>query len=89
MPTVKLSTKGQIVIPKEVRESRRWVPGTEFEVVDRPDGILLTPLPPLPVTRVRDGLGLLSKKGRRRLTEADVEKRIAALIREEDLATRR
>jgi len=44
--TTRLSAKGQIVIPKEVRDSHAWAPGTTFDVIDRPDGILLRPAQP-------------------------------------------
>lgn len=40
-PTTRLSAKGQVVIPKDVRDAQGWLPGTEFEVVERPDGVLL------------------------------------------------
>ncbi|MDO9490357.1 MAG: AbrB/MazE/SpoVT family DNA-binding domain-containing protein [Sphingomonadaceae bacterium] len=40
----RLSAKGQIVIPKDVRDSKRWTAGTAFEVIERPDGVLLRPL---------------------------------------------
>jgi AbrB family looped-hinge helix DNA binding protein len=39
----KLSTKGQVVLPKSIRASHRWKPGTEFIIEDRDDGILLKP----------------------------------------------
>src|SRR5580658_3848144 len=32
METTRLSTKGQIVLPKALRTSRAWKPGTEFIV---------------------------------------------------------
>ena len=32
METTRLSTKGQIVLPKTIRASRAWGPGTEFTV---------------------------------------------------------
>ena len=32
METTRLSTKGQIVLPKAMRVSRAWGPGTEFTI---------------------------------------------------------
>lgn len=43
METTTLSTKGQIVLPKAIRESKALKPGTEFTVEATPDGILLRP----------------------------------------------
>src|SRR5580692_2718069 len=43
METTRLSTKGQIVLPKTMRTSRAWGPGTEFTVEETGDGILLRP----------------------------------------------
>lgn len=42
MASVKPSTKGQIVIPKEIREAKDWSPGTEFEVILTEAGVLLS-----------------------------------------------
>ncbi len=41
--TTKLSSKGQIVLPKPLRASHRWKPGTEFTIEERGEGILLKP----------------------------------------------
>jgi AbrB family looped-hinge helix DNA binding protein len=41
--TTKLSTKGQIVVPKSLRAAHRWKAGTEFVVQDREGGIFLAP----------------------------------------------
>jgi AbrB family looped-hinge helix DNA binding protein len=43
METTRLSTKGQIVLPKSIRASRAWAPGTEFTVEESGDGIILRP----------------------------------------------
>jgi len=37
----KLSAKGQVVIPKDVRDRLGWTKGRELEVVETPDGLLL------------------------------------------------
>ena len=43
METTRLSTKGQIILPKGIRVSRAWGPGTEFTVEETGNGILLRP----------------------------------------------
>jgi AbrB family looped-hinge helix DNA binding protein len=37
----KMSQKGQVVIPKDVRDRLRLAPGDRLDVVERPDGVLL------------------------------------------------
>ena len=39
--STKISSKGQVVIPKDVRERYRFVTGEALDVIDRPDGVLL------------------------------------------------
>ena len=41
MDKVRLSTKGQVVIPKSVRDAHGWGEGQELELVDTPAGVLL------------------------------------------------
>lgn len=36
-----VSTKGQVVLPKAIREKRRWTAGTHLVVEERPEGVLL------------------------------------------------
>jgi AbrB family looped-hinge helix DNA binding protein len=43
METTTLSTKGQIVLPKSIRDSRALKAGTEFTVEETKEGILLRP----------------------------------------------
>jgi AbrB family looped-hinge helix DNA binding protein len=49
--TTTLSTKGQVILPKSIREGRRWGPGTRLLVEDTPEGVLLKPAPLFPPTR--------------------------------------
>lgn len=42
----RVSAKGQIVIPKEVRERLEWVAGTELEIEESLDGLVLRPKRP-------------------------------------------
>jgi AbrB family looped-hinge helix DNA binding protein len=64
METVKLSSKGQVVLPKWVRDARGWEPGTEFAVQEVPEGILLRPLRPFRSTSFAQVFGCLMYTGR-------------------------
>jgi AbrB family looped-hinge helix DNA binding protein len=63
MITTTLSGKGQIVIPKSLRESHRWLPGTRFTVEEITSGILLKPNRTFPLTSPEDGLGCTGYQG--------------------------
>lgn len=63
MLRTKLSTKGQIVLPKNLRASHDWRPGTEFLLEDTEEGVLLKPLKPLKLTRLEEVLGCSGYKG--------------------------
>jgi len=41
--TTKLSTKGQVLLPKALRISHGWKPGTEFIVEERDGCVVLRP----------------------------------------------
>jgi len=62
METTRLSTKGQIVLPKNIRTSRAWVPGTEFIVEETGGGILLRPASRFPKANLDDVAGCLRSK---------------------------
>lgn len=40
----KMSSKGQIVVPKSVRDAHGWGEGTELEFVEKGKGVLVTPV---------------------------------------------
>jgi AbrB family looped-hinge helix DNA binding protein len=62
METTRLSTKGQIILPKAIRASRAWGPGTEFTVEDLGDGILLRPASRFPESDLEHVAGCLRSK---------------------------
>ena len=78
--TTKLSSKGQIVLPKTIREAKKWKAGTEFIVEDRPEGILLRPAPFFPRTTLDQVAGCLKYAGPP-LTIEDMDKAIAEEVR--------
>lgn len=78
MARTRLSSKGQVILPKAVREAYQLKPGVEFSVEECADGILLRPLPrAFAPTRVEDVLGCAGYDGPPK-TLADME---AAIVR--------
>jgi AbrB family looped-hinge helix DNA binding protein len=69
METTRLSSKGQIILPKAVRETHHWEPGTDFSVEDTGDGVLLRPLKTTPPTRLDQVVGCLHTDGPARTLE--------------------
>jgi AbrB family looped-hinge helix DNA binding protein len=68
MPTKKkltttVSTKGQVILPKAIREQRHWPAGTELVVEDTPEGVLLKAMPAFAPTKPKDVFGSLPYKG--------------------------
>jgi AbrB family looped-hinge helix DNA binding protein len=61
--TTTVSTKGQVILPKAIREQRRWPAGTELIVEDSPDGVLLKQKPVFAPTRPEDVFGSLRYRG--------------------------
>lgn len=54
MATTTVSSKGQVVIPRALREKYRLTAGTRLEVAETDEGLVLSPAKPLrsPVRRV-------------------------------------
>jgi AbrB family looped-hinge helix DNA binding protein len=76
METTRLSSKGQIILPKAVRDSRRWSPGTEFVVEERRDGVLLRPLKRVPPSRLDQVAGCLAEPGQRARTLDEMDRAV-------------
>jgi len=89
METVKLSSKGQIVIPKGIRDTYKLAPGTQFVISFVGGEIRLVPASVFPRVRVEQGLGILQKKSHKPLSEAETGKRIGKMLKASDKATRK
>jgi AbrB family looped-hinge helix DNA binding protein len=63
MLTTTVSTKGQVILPKAIRERRNWQPGTRLVVEDTSDGVLLKPASVFSPTRPEDVAGMLAYRG--------------------------
>ncbi|HMF05598.1 MAG TPA: AbrB/MazE/SpoVT family DNA-binding domain-containing protein, partial [Methylocella sp.] len=57
--TIRLSTKGQVILPKAIRQRRHWDAGTRLVVEDTDAGVLLKAAPGFEPTRPDKGFGLL------------------------------
>jgi len=69
MSTTKLSSKGQVIIPKEIRLLHHWEPGQELQAINTDDGVLLTPASPFPETSLREVASCLPYTGRPKTLE--------------------
>lgn len=58
-----VSTKGQVILPKQIRERRDWDAGTRLIVEETPDGVLLKPAPAFAPTRPKNAFGMLPAAG--------------------------
>ncbi|MCA9955485.1 MAG: AbrB/MazE/SpoVT family DNA-binding domain-containing protein [Ardenticatenaceae bacterium] len=63
METIKMSSKGQIIIPKAIRTAHNWQSGQEIEVIDLGDKIILQSKKPFPDTQLKDVAGILAYSG--------------------------
>jgi AbrB family looped-hinge helix DNA binding protein len=62
MQRTRLSSKGQIILPKSIRDSQAWKPGTEFTVEPTDSGVLLRPVAKFPRTEIDEVAGCLRSK---------------------------
>lgn len=88
METVKLSSKGQVVIPKFIRDALHYQPGAAFVVSMVGNEIRLRPSTPIKATTVDEVGGMLHRPGRKPMSDAEQNRRIARMIKDQDEATR-
>lgn len=83
MEKTRMSSKGQIVIPKSVREAHGWGEGTEFTVEDGADGVRLraSKRALFPPTTIDEVIGCLKYDGPPRTIE-DMQRGIDEALRE-------
>jgi AbrB family looped-hinge helix DNA binding protein len=74
--TTVISTKGQVILPKTIRDQRHWGAGTRLTVEDTPEGVLLKATPLFAQTQVSSIFGSL-RHGGPALTLEDMDKAIA------------
>lgn len=67
--TTRMSTKGQVILPKAVRQERRWSAGTRLVVENREDGVLLREAPLFTATEPEEVFGTLAFAGKAKTLE--------------------
>jgi len=72
MLTTKLSSKGQVIIPKEIRNRHHWESGQELQAIDTDEGIMLRPASPFAETTLKEVASCLSYSGKTK-TLAEME----------------
>ena len=89
MTTVTLSSKGQLVIPKQVRTLANISAGDALQVRYLGGEIRLRPMAQTRFTTLDAVAGCLASAPRKRLTDAEVHAAIKARLKAEDAATMR
>jgi AbrB family looped-hinge helix DNA binding protein len=64
MESIKLSSKGQVIIPKHIRTSYHWETGQELLLIDTGNGILLQPKAPFSASTLNEVAGSLPYTGK-------------------------
>jgi AbrB family looped-hinge helix DNA binding protein len=76
--TTIVSTKGQVILPKAIRQQRHWPSGTRLTVEDTVDGVLLRSAPIFTATSVDAMFGSLGFEGKPK----SIEEMGAAIVAE-------
>lgn len=82
MQTTLLSSKGQVIIPKTLRDAHRWHAGTRLEVQDTADGVLLRPVVKANKTELPAGLAAIRQRIAHQGPAVSIEDMNAAVLRE-------
>lgn len=61
--TITLSSKGQVVIPKEIRDELQWNAGMQIALISGAGGVTLKAVPKKTGRKFADLIGLLKHKG--------------------------
>jgi AbrB family looped-hinge helix DNA binding protein len=76
--TTTVSTKGQVILPKELRDLLNWKPGTRLKVERSGTGVLLKSERIFPETKLEDVIGCVGYNG----PTISIEEMDAAVVRE-------
>lgn len=84
-----MSSKGQIVIPKAMRDSHHLQPGVEFVIVEEGNSLRLMPASVVKKVTVEEVGGILHRPGRKPMSDDDMQAALRAKAKARDEATKR
>mgnify|MGYP001823242927 FL=1 len=77
--TTKMSSKGQVVIPEEIRKKLGLVPGTQFVVVGDRDVVILKALAPPSLSEFDGLIGEARRQAKQaKMKRSDIQKAVEA-----------
>ncbi len=88
METVKVSSKGQVVIPKSLRESHRIHTGDSFIVTAVGDELRFKPAPATGISSLKTVAGMLRRPTTTKPSDKQLARSIARRLRDEDQASK-
>ncbi|MGO8756333.1 MAG: AbrB/MazE/SpoVT family DNA-binding domain-containing protein [Gallionellaceae bacterium] len=88
METVKVSSKGQIVIPKSLRDAHHIHAGDRFIVSSVAGELHLKPASAIVESTLKSVAGMLHRTGAKKLAEKEIERRIKLKLLSEDAASK-
>lgn len=61
-----LSSKGQIVVPRQIRQNHGWQPGLSFTITEKDDSIILVPISAKKTSKLEDVIGCVGYHGKKK-----------------------
>ena len=89
MQVTLLSSKGQVIIPKALRDAHHWQAGTRLEVLDTAEGVLFKPVMARQTTALPQGLEAIRRRLDYKGPTVSLEDMNAAVLQESKIRSQR
>ena len=81
LSTTVLSTKGQLILPKAIRDEKNWAPGERLVVESTPEGVLLRQERLFPATTFEETRACLARKRKKALSLDEIDAALRAAVK--------
>jgi AbrB family looped-hinge helix DNA binding protein len=61
-----MSSKGQIVIPRQIRQNHGWQPGVSFTITEKDNSLILVQVSTKKTTKLKDVIGCAGYQGKKK-----------------------